>query len=79
MGISKTTGSLRCCPFHSVIEYGRDYKYVLLLPHLFVSGDYNIAGRILLLPINGEGKFRGNFSEWCDALVDCFLFVFFGG
>lgn len=48
---------------HSVTEYGRSYKYLLLLPHLFVSGEYTVDGRILLLPISGSGKFTGNFSE----------------
>lgn len=47
-----------------VVEYGRSYKILLLLPQLNVSGDYNISGRILLLPISGAGKFRGNFSKY---------------
>lgn len=45
------------------MEYGRTYKFMLLLPHLYVLGDYNINGRVLLLPISGSGKFTGNFSE----------------
>lgn len=60
------------CLHRRVVEYGRSYKFLLLLPQLNVSGDYDISGRILLLPINGAGKFRGNFSEY-DAAVCLWL------
>lgn len=33
------------------------------LPHIHVNGDYDVQGRLLLLPLNGAGSFKGNFSE----------------
>lgn len=33
------------------------------LPHIYVNGDYDVQGRLLLLPLNGAGSFKGNFSE----------------
>jgi len=34
------------------------------LPHMYVSGDYDVQGRLLLLPLNGVGNFKGNFSKF---------------
>ena len=34
------------------------------LPHVHVKGDYDVQGRLLLLPLNGAGSFKGNFSEY---------------
>ncbi|XP_066598657.1 circadian clock-controlled protein daywake-like [Prorops nasuta] len=33
------------------------------LPHVHVKGDYDVQGRLLLLPLNGAGNFRGNFTN----------------
>lgn len=33
------------------------------LPHVHMNGNYDVQGRLLLLPLNGAGNFRGNFSE----------------
>ena len=35
----------------------------ITLPHLDVTTDYDVEGRILLAPIKSRGVFRGNFSE----------------
>lgn len=59
MTVNKITAN-----FCSVVEYGRSYKFLLLLPHLYVEGRYDIDGRVLVLPIKGSGKFTGNFSEY---------------
>ncbi|XP_012263652.2 circadian clock-controlled protein daywake-like [Athalia rosae] len=37
-------------------------EMTLSLPELQVNGDYDIQGRILLLPLSGVGNFKGNFS-----------------
>lgn len=34
------------------------------LPHVHVKGDYDVHGRLLLLPLNGAGSFKGNFSKF---------------
>ncbi|KAK9307940.1 hypothetical protein QLX08_001856 [Tetragonisca angustula] len=33
------------------------------LPHVHVNGDYDVQGRLLLLPLNGVGSFNGNFTN----------------
>ncbi|XP_076621689.1 uncharacterized protein LOC143342091 [Colletes latitarsis] len=33
------------------------------LPHVHVNGDYEVQGRLLLLPLNGAGSFKGNFTN----------------
>ncbi|CAK9807229.1 Circadian clock-controlled protein daywake [Anthophora plagiata] len=33
------------------------------LPHIHVNGDYDVQGRLLLLPLNGAGSFKGNFTD----------------
>lgn len=38
------------------------------LPNIFVEGNYEIDGKILLLPIRGSGLLKGNFS---DCLGTC--------
>lgn len=35
----------------------------LQIPFLHVKGDYDVQGRLLLLPLSGVGSFKGNFSE----------------
>ncbi|XP_076238614.1 circadian clock-controlled protein daywake [Calliopsis andreniformis] len=39
------------------------------LPHIHVNGDYDVQGRLLLLPLNGAGSFKGNFTN-TEALVN---------
>jgi Haemolymph juvenile hormone binding protein (JHBP) len=48
--------------FCSVIEYASKYTFQIELPHLYVVGRYVVDGRILFLPIKGNGKFSGNFT-----------------
>lgn len=38
------------------------------VPHMYVSGDYDVQGRLLLLPLSGVGNFKGNFTD-TDAHV----------
>ncbi|XP_043795180.1 circadian clock-controlled protein daywake-like [Apis laboriosa] len=33
------------------------------LPHVHMNGNYDVQGRLLLLPLNGAGNFRGNFTD----------------
>lgn len=33
------------------------------MPHMYVVGDYDVQGRLLLLPLNGAGNFKGNFTD----------------
>ncbi|KAI4499822.1 hypothetical protein M0802_005078 [Mischocyttarus mexicanus] len=39
------------------------------LPHVHVKGDYDVHGRLLLLPLNGVGSFKGNFTN-TEAIVN---------
>lgn len=48
--------------FHSIIEYASKYTFQLELPHLYVVGRYNVDGKILFLPVKGQGSFNGNFT-----------------
>lgn len=50
------------CVIFRVEEYARHYTFQTELPHLYVVGKYNVDGRILFLPVNGAGKFTGNFT-----------------
>lgn len=34
------------------------------LPYIHVKGDYDVQGRLLLLPLNGVGNFKGNFCTY---------------
>lgn len=36
----------------------------LRIPHIHVKGNYDVQGRLLLLPLAGVGSFKGNFSEF---------------
>ncbi|XP_029169664.1 circadian clock-controlled protein-like [Nylanderia fulva] len=33
------------------------------MPHIYVNGEYDIQGRLLLLPLSGLGNFKGNFTD----------------
>lgn len=46
-----------------VVEYGKQYAVEVFFPRLRVEGTYDIGGQLLLLPIRGNGKFVGNFSD----------------
>lgn len=35
----------------------------VMLPQIIVNGQYDIDGKIILLPITGSGPFWGNFSN----------------
>lgn len=39
------------------------------MPHIYVNGEYDIQGRLLLLPLSGLGNFKGNFTD-TDAQVN---------
>ncbi|XP_017892820.1 circadian clock-controlled protein-like [Ceratina calcarata] len=39
------------------------------LPHIHVNGNYDVQGRLLLLPLNGGGSFKGNFTN-TEVLVN---------
>lgn len=49
--------------FVSVIDYGKHYTVEVAFPKLRVEGKYDVNGQILLLPVRGNGKFEGNFSD----------------
>lgn len=46
----------------SVIEYASKYSFQLELPTLYVTGRYNVDGKILFIPVKGAGGFTGNFT-----------------
>uniref|UniRef100_A0A336MQ15 CSON002427 protein n=1 Tax=Culicoides sonorensis TaxID=179676 RepID=A0A336MQ15_CULSO len=50
-----------------VVEYAKKYNFKVELPQLYAEGTYDIDGRILLIPVKGNGRFHGNFSR---ALAD---------
>ncbi|XP_020288995.1 circadian clock-controlled protein-like [Pseudomyrmex gracilis] len=33
------------------------------MPHIHVNGEYDVQGRLLLLPLSGLGSFKGNFTD----------------
>ncbi|XP_050456576.1 circadian clock-controlled protein daywake-like [Cataglyphis hispanica] len=35
----------------------------VLMPHIHVNGEYDVQGRLLLLPLSGLGNFKGNFTD----------------
>lgn len=37
------------------------------LPYVYVHGDYDVQGRLLLVPLTGIGNFKGNFSKFANA------------
>ena len=37
----------------------------ITLPHIDVTSDYDVEGRVLLAPIKSRGVFKGNFSKSC--------------
>ncbi|XP_015174296.1 PREDICTED: circadian clock-controlled protein-like [Polistes dominula] len=39
------------------------------LPHIHVRGDYDVQGRLFLLPLKGTGNFKGNFTN-TEAIVN---------
>ena len=38
----------------------------ITLPHIGVTADYDVDGRILLAPVKSRGVFKGNFSKSCS-------------
>lgn len=40
----------------------------VLMPHIHVNGEYDVQGRLLLLPLSGLGSFKGNFSKFSMKL-----------
>ncbi|KAL7020780.1 hypothetical protein ACKWTF_011647 [Chironomus riparius] len=46
-----------------IIEYASKYQFDIELPHLWVVGQYVMDGRVLFLPIKGNGNFSGNFTH----------------
>lgn len=49
--------------FFSIVEYASKYAFNIQLPHLFVEGRYVVDGRVLFLPITGNGKITANFTN----------------
>lgn len=47
-----------------VVEYGGQYNIEIFFPQMHVEGTYDVSGQVLLLPIQGSGKFVGNFSKY---------------
>ena len=53
---------------YSLVRFRADTEKLELelsitLPHIDVTADYDVEGRILLAPINSRGVFKGNFSK----------------
>jgi hypothetical protein len=45
-----------------------DFEFDLQLPLLYTVAEYDISGRILLIPVKGHGPFYGNWSKFSTAL-----------
>ncbi|XP_015173973.1 PREDICTED: circadian clock-controlled protein-like [Polistes dominula] len=45
-----------------------EFDLKIKLPHLHIKGNYDINGRVLLLPIQGSGPMNGNFTQ-CTGSV----------
>lgn len=52
--------------FCSVVDYGNQYQFQLEFPNLRAEGSYDIDGRIVLVPVKGNGPFHGNFSKFLN-------------
>jgi len=46
----------------NIVDYPKKFSFELELPQLYAEGLYDIDGRILLIPVKGNGKFHGNFT-----------------
>ncbi|XP_015109264.1 protein takeout [Diachasma alloeum] len=44
------------------------YLLDVFLPHLSIDGQYEIDGKVLLLPITGSGRIMGNFTDCLGAV-----------
>ena len=40
-----------------------DFEFDLDFPMMYIEAQYDVNGRILLIPIKGNGPLRGNFSK----------------
>jgi Haemolymph juvenile hormone binding protein (JHBP) len=54
--------------FCRVVEYASKYTFAITLPHLYVTGRYIVDGKVLFLPITGNGKITGNFTNGEGAI-----------
>lgn len=45
-----------------------EFDVDIQLPHLYIDAQYEIDGRILLLPVTGSGRLTGNFTN-CAGFV----------
>jgi hypothetical protein len=41
-----------------------DFDFDLKLPMLYTVAEYDVSGRILLIPIKGNGPLNGNWSKF---------------
>jgi hypothetical protein len=41
-----------------------DFDFDLELPMLYTVAEYDVSGRILLIPIKGNGPLNGNWSKF---------------
>ena len=39
-------------------------EFDILFPHFYITGDYDISGRVLVLPIQGKGPANITLSKW---------------
>jgi len=46
------------------------------LPYLTFDGDYEVSGRLLVLPLKGKGPVKANASEWnmAESISHCSCF-----
>jgi hypothetical protein len=51
------------------------YDLQVLLPKMEITGDYEIDGKFLLLPLRGKGKFKMSLSKYSCLLH---LYLLFG-
>lgn len=57
--------------FYRIDFKGPSIQIGVSLPKLIVNSDYTIKGKILLVPINGNGKSNGTFCKY--SIFDFYL------
>lgn len=55
--------------FHSVNAKKHEVVAKLYIPELRMKGNYKVAGQLLMLPIEGDGKFSAKYSTFYQFLL----------
>jgi hypothetical protein len=69
--LESVTNYSPCC-VHSADLEKLDIEFDLELPMLYTVAQYDISGRILLIPIKGNGPLYGNWSKFSSLISTTF-------